>query len=55
MFCVHQMLEKEPEYSETVHQPFIDFKEPMIHLGACRSIVVKALHYKPEGCGFETR
>jgi hypothetical protein len=24
-------------------------------LGACGSVVVKALGYKPEGCGFETR
>ena len=27
IFCIHQILEKKWEYSETVHQLFIDFKE----------------------------
>jgi hypothetical protein len=27
IFCIHQILEEKWEYSETVHQLFIDFKE----------------------------
>ena len=27
IFCIHQILEKEWEYNETVHQLFIDFKK----------------------------
>jgi hypothetical protein len=27
IFCIHQILEKEWEYSEAVHQLFIDFKK----------------------------
>jgi len=27
IFCIHQILEKEPEYNEAVCQIFIDFKK----------------------------
>jgi hypothetical protein len=27
IFCIHQILEKEPEFNEAVRQIFIDFKK----------------------------
>jgi hypothetical protein len=29
IFCIHQILEKKWEYSEAVHQRFVDFKKSL--------------------------
>jgi hypothetical protein len=44
-----------PEFRTLNHLLFIKFEPLLFLIGACGSVVVKALRYKPEGCGFETQ
>jgi hypothetical protein len=38
-----------------MQEKFVLYDYFVFYSGACGSVVVKALFYKPEGCGFETR